>query len=175
VIRSPIPPVRPMLRNPEWQVSVWLGVQNGRHSPRTVQPVREKPVRDPDARLRSKPCRRDLRPSVFQAGHIRSWRRIVRASCAVAGCCWWPLVAAVAATVAVSRVRRADGRWFARQVEVQSGKPHGEAVAGVEAPGAVVGGICRYRGPLRVLSAAQVRNAVMSCSPTPRLRWVGYT
>ena len=35
----------------------------------------------------------------FQAGHIPSWVRIVRALCAVAGRCWQPL----ATTVAVSR------------------------------------------------------------------------
>src|SRR5580658_7529279 len=57
-------------------------------------------------------------------------------------CGWWLLLLSAV-------IRRAGGRWLARQVKVQSDRPHGEAVASVEAPGAVVGGIRRYRGPLR--------------------------
>src|SRR5580704_6625438 len=45
-------------------------------------------------------------------------------------------------------IEGAGGRWLARQVEVQGDRPNGEAVPSVKAPGAVVGGIRRYRGPL---------------------------
>jgi len=40
----------------------------------------------------------------MSAGHIPELAQIVRALCAVAGRCWLPMVAAVAVTVAVSRV-----------------------------------------------------------------------
>jgi hypothetical protein len=62
------------------------------------------------------------RPSVFQAGHISSWRgpyeRYALSSVAAA-CRWWllllsPLLSAV--------IRRAGGRWLARQVEVKEGR-----------------------------------------------------
>ena len=46
-------------------------------------------------------------------------------------------------------IRRARGRWVARQVEVHSDRPHGKAVASIQAPGAIVGGIRRDHGPLR--------------------------
>jgi hypothetical protein len=43
-------------------------------------------------------------------------------------------------------------RRYARQiVEVKRDGPYGEAVASIDALGTVVGGICRYRGPLRTL------------------------
>src|SRR5215469_4108102 len=45
----------------------------------------------------------DPRPSTFQAGQIPQLARTVRALRAVAGCCWSPVAAAVAVTVAVSR------------------------------------------------------------------------
>ena len=48
---------------------------------------------------------------------------------------------------ALTRSRR-----YARQiVEVKRNGPYGETVASIEALGTVVGGICRYRGPLRTL------------------------
>jgi hypothetical protein len=44
----------------------------------------------------------------------------------------------------------AGSRCYARQIiEVEGDRPYGEAVASIEALGAVVGGVCGYRGSLR--------------------------
>ena len=59
-----------------------------------VRSLREKPVRDPYRSPRPQQCRREPRPSVFQAGHLPSWHRscVSYALSPVAGACRWLLL-----------------------------------------------------------------------------------